>query len=160
MDVFNRADFEGQSKVLPTLKLLFSGCTLNIEQHFNTKNPIDIFITATTQNNVEHFYAIECKHRHFAHTKFEKYGYIIEQHKVRDLMRVAKKGYKPIYLNSFDDGMMMVWNLNELNFDECGETGEMTFKRTTVVENETRTETLNKITLMKEQTVWMGKMKY
>lgn len=159
MDVFNKADFEGQSKVIPTLKNLFSGCTLNIEQHYNTKNPVDIYITATTKNNTEHYYAIECKHRNFAHTKFEKYGYIIEHHKVKELMKESQRGYKPIYLNSFNDGYMLIWNLEEIDFNECGETGELTFKKTTVLKDETRTYKLNKITLMKNQCVWRGKMK-
>ena len=42
-------------------------------------------------------------------------------------------------------------NYEEIDFNECGETGELTFKKTTVLKDETRTYKLNKITLMKKR---------
>ena len=95
MDMFNEADKYGQSRILPTIKALFSGCTLNIERHFDDKNPIDIYVTATTKSGKEVWYAIECKDRKMSHTKYKDEGYIIEDHKMKELMKAANKGYRP-----------------------------------------------------------------
>lgn len=158
MDKFAEADNFGQTKILPTLKQMFSACTLTIDQHFDDKNSIDIYITATTKNNKEVWYAIECKDRKMSHTKYENEGYIIEDWKVKELLNASSKGYKPIYLNSFSDDYIVVWNLDKIDFSKCGETGLKQFHRTTVMKNDFDLYSKNKITLKNSQSEWIGKI--
>ena len=158
MDKFNDADKYGQSRILPTIKALFSGCTLNIEQHFDDKNPIDIYVTATTKSGKEVYYAIECKNRKMHHTKYKDDGYIIEEKKINELMKAANKGYRPLYLNSFNDDYVIIWNLNNIDFGECGETGEIEFFKTEVTRGQTGKEKKNKTTLKNSQAVYIAKM--
>ena len=159
MNLFNEADKYGQNKVLPTIKMLFSGATdLNIEQHFNDTSSIDIYMTATTKDSREHYYAIECKDRKMLHTKYADDGYIIEDWKVKELMREYKNGYVPIYLNSFTDDYIICWDVSKIDFDECGETGAKQFHRTTVMKNDNDLYVKNKITLKNKQAVWIGKI--
>ena len=51
MNAFHKADKEGQKKVKDTIKVLFSGCTLTIDEHIEDSGYIDIYITATTANH-------------------------------------------------------------------------------------------------------------
>ena len=155
---FNDADKYGQDKVMNTITTLLSGCTLQIEQHFNDTNPIDIYITATTKSRKEVYYAIECKDRKMPHTKYQDSGYIIEDHKMKELMKAANKGYRPLYLNSFNDGYVIIWNLNKIDLNECGETGEKQFHRTTVKKSNNDLYTKNKITLKNNQAEWIGQI--
>lgn len=158
MDMFNDADKYGQSRILPTIKALFSGCTLQIEQHFDDKNPIDIYITATTKSGKEVYYAIESKDRKMSHTKYQYDGYIIEDKKIKELMKAANKGYRPLYLNSFNDDYVIIWNLNNIDFGECGETGEIEFFKTEVTRGQSGKEKKNKTTLKNSQAVYIAKM--
>lgn len=158
MDKFNDADMHGQDRILPTLKAVFSGCTLNIERHFDDKNPIDIYVTATTKSGKEVLYAIECKDRKMTHTKYKDDGYIIEDKKINELMKAANKGYRPLYLNSFNDDYVIIWNLNNIDFGECGETGEIEFFKTEVTRGQTGKEKKNKTTLKNSQAVYIAKM--
>ena len=158
MDLFNEADKYGQDKVMNTITTLLSGCTLQIEQHFNDTNPIDIYITATTKSGKEVWYAIECKDRKMSHTKYQYDGYIIEDHKMKELMKAANKGYRPIYLNSFSDNYIICWDLSKLDFGECGETGEIEFFKTEVTRGQTGKEKKNKTTLKNSQAVYIAKM--
>lgn len=158
MDKFAEADNYGQCKVIPTIKGIFSACTLTIDQHFDDKNSIDIYITATTKNQKEIYYAIECKDRKMSHTKYAEDGYIIEDHKVKELLKASEKGYRPIYLNSFSDDYIVVWNLDKIDFSKCGETGEKQFHRTTVMKNDFDLYSKNKITLKNSQSEWIGKI--
>ena len=158
MDIFDYADKKGQSRILPTIKALFSGCTLQIEQHYDDKNPIDIYITATTKNNKEVWYAIELKDRKMPHTKYQYDGYIIEDHKIKELMNAANKGYRPLYLNSFNDDYVIIWNLNNIDLNECGETGEIEFFKTEVTRGQSGKEKKNKTTLKNSQAVCITKM--
>lgn len=158
MDIFDSTDMHGQSRILPTIKALFSGCTLNIERHFDDKNPIDIYVTATTKSGKEVYYAIECKDRKMTHTKYKDDGYIIEDKKIKELMKAANKGYRPLYLNSFNDDYIIIWNLNKLDFTECGETGEIEFFKTEVTRGQTGKEKKNKTTLKNSQAVYIAKM--
>jgi hypothetical protein len=93
-----------------------------------------------------------------SHTKYAEDGYIIEDHKVKELLKASEKGYKPIYLNSFSDDYIVVWNLNNIDFTKCGETGEKQFHRTTVLKNDFDLYSKNKITLKNSQSEWIGKM--
>lgn len=159
MNLFNEADCYGQTKIMPTLRAMFSGATsLQVEQHFNDTNSIDIYVTATTKNNKEVWYAIECKDRKMTHTKYKDEGYIIEDWKVKELLKAHKDGYKPIYLNSFSDNYIICWDLSKIDFEECGKTGEKTFHKTTVMKSNDDLYKKNKITLKNSQSVWLGKM--
>ena len=158
MTEFNEADKYGQDKVMNTITTLLSGCTLNIERHFDDKNPIDIYITATTKSGKEVYYAIECKDRKMTHTKYKDDGYIIEEKKINELMKAANKGYRPLYLNSFNDDYVIIWNLNNIDFGECGETGEIEFFKTEVTRGQTGKEKKNKTTLKNSQAVYIAKM--
>ena len=158
MDIFDSTDMHGQSRILPTIKALFSGCTLQIEQHYEDKGGVDIYITATTKSGKEVLYAIECKDRKMSHTKYQDSGYIIEDHKMKELMKAANKGYRPLYLNSFNDDYVIIWNLNNIDLNECGETGEKQFHRTTVKKSNNDIYTKNKITLKNKQAEWIGRI--
>ena len=158
MDIFDSTDMHGQSRILPTIKALFSGCTLQIEQHYEDKGGIDMYLTATTKSGKEVYYAIECKDRKMPHTKYQYDGYIIEDHKIKELMKAANKGYRPLYLNSFNDDYVIIWNLNNIDFGECGETGEIEFFKTEVTRGQTGKEKKNKTTLKNSQAVCITKM--
>ena len=158
MTEFNDADKYGQDKVMNTITTLLSGCTLQIEQHFNDTNPIDIYITATTKSGKEVWYAIECKDRKMNHTKYQYDGYIIEDKKIKSLLKAHKMGYRPIYLNSFNDNYIICWDLSKLDFGECGETGEIEFFKTEVTRGQTGKEKKNKTTLKNSQAVCITKM--
>ena len=73
MDKFSNYDKKGQDKVVPILNELFSKCKdVNIEQHYQDKGRIDIFVTATTHSNITKRYAIECKDRWFESTTYSE----------------------------------------------------------------------------------------
>lgn len=158
MDLFNDADKYGQSRILPTIKALFSGCTLQIEQHYEDKGGIDMYLTATTKSGKEVLYSIECKDRKMSHTKYQYDGYIIEDKKIKSLLKAHKMGYRPIYLNSFNDNYIICWDLSKLDFGECGETGEIEFFKTEVTRGQTGKEKKNKTTLKNSQAVCITKM--
>ena len=119
-DAYEKADAEGQSKVLPVLKELFSKTELTFEQHVTDKNEIDIKFTATTISS-QSYYSVECKHRNYSHKVFKKGGYLLEDKKKDSLLGAYKKGYKPIYANTFDDGVIIMWDLSKINFDSLKE---------------------------------------
>ena len=158
MDLFAYADKQGQSRILPTIKALFSGCTLQIEQHYEDKGGIDMYLTATTKSGKEVCYAIESKDRKMTHTKYQYDGYIIEDKKIKSLLKAHKMGYRPIYLNSFNDNYIICWDLSKLDFGECGETGEIEFFKTEVTRGQTGKEKKNKTTLKNSQAVCITKM--
>lgn len=116
MDIFSETDRIGQDKVVEILKDTFSACTLNIEQHYEDKAYVDIIMTATTANNVSHTYAIECKDRWYKSTAFN--DWMLEEHKYNHLMEYKKKGYKPIYFNTFSDGKYMLWDVSKGDWEK------------------------------------------
>lgn len=126
MNIYNERDSKGQEKVVPILEDLFSGCTINLEQHIEDSGEIDIFMTATTKNNREYYYAIECKDREYRLSDFD--DWIIETRKYRALKQASIRGYRPIYINTFPDGEYLIWNLNLVEPTER----VMKTKRTTV----------------------------
>ena len=93
-----------------------------------------------------------------SHTKYQDSGYIIEDKKIKELMKAANKGYRPLYLNSFNDDYIIIWNLNNIDFGECGETGEIEFFKTEVTRGQTGKEKKNKTTLKNSQAVCITKM--
>lgn len=127
MNKFQQIDKIGQAKVIEQLPKLFSGQTLNIEQHYIDKSTIDILVTATTKNNVEHYYAIEAKDRWYKHTDFNEW--YLEFDKKDELMK--KQNYTPIYFNTFVDNYMIIWDLSKLNWSEI-KTDKRYLKKCTV----------------------------
>lgn len=111
MDIYDKADQQGQDKVMKFLPMLFSACTITCEQHFHDKSPVDIFVTATTQSGKITTYAIECKDRKCSHNEYQ--DYMIEEHKYNSIKQFANQGYRPIYLNTFSDDTFYAWNLNK-----------------------------------------------
>lgn len=157
MDKFDLMDAKGQGVALQFIGAMFSAQTINYNQHFEDKYPVDIHLTATTKNNNEHWYAVECKHRDYRHNQF-KDGWIIERHKIKDITKESAKGYRPCYLCTFNDGYCAVWDLSKINWDECGKTGLKDYFNTEVERNAAKMHRENKITLKIEQAVWLGKM--
>ena len=111
MDKYTQKDQQGQSKVVNELHKIFSACTLTIDQHYLDKSTVDIYVTATTQTGKESYYAIEAKDRDYNHNTFN--DYILEIPKYNELIKKVK--YKPLYVNTFKDNWMTIWNLNDID---------------------------------------------
>lgn len=155
------ADYRGQQKVIPTLEKIFEPyfTTISIDPHFDDYSSIDIYMYGTKQDNTSIKYAIECKDRNMEHTAYAEEGYILEDHKKNKLMEARDMGYRPIYINTFTDDYMVVWNLDKIDFSECGTTGEKKWSQTTVYKGIDPTYKKNKITLKNSQAQWIGKIK-
>lgn len=110
MDIYDEADYYGQVKAVSQLEKIFSGATLTIEQHFDDKANIDLYVTATTKSNISSTYAIECKDRHYTHTYSNEW--FIEYPKYKRLIETKVDGYKPLYLNTFKDDYIAIWNVD------------------------------------------------
>lgn len=107
---YQQKDYEGQLKALPVLKNLFKNCSdLIIEHHILDNGRIDIFVTATTNSNVVHKYAIECKHRDFSSTTYD--SIMLNPDKWGWLIAYSKLGYKPLFFNTFTDNTYMIWDV-------------------------------------------------
>lgn len=133
MSKFNDYDRKGQQKVMNILPNLFSGCTLNFEQHIDDNGKVDIFMSATTQTRM-YKYAIEAKDRWYTHNYFDTW--VLEEDKYKELMKHYENGYKPIYFNTFSDNKFLVWDLSKV---DCTKKGELTTPKTTVVDTGTVT---------------------
>lgn len=165
MTEFQKADNYGRDKVITTLVTVLTPYLDNIEVTYTgIKDKEDIFIIGNNKktNNIIK-YCIECKDRKFEHTKYdndemkdEERGYIIEQHKKEYLITQSQYGMIPLYVNSFSDDYVVVWNLNKVDWSNCSTTGEKTFKEKTVVDSEKYVD--NKQTLKLEQAQWIGKL--
>ena len=165
MTEFQKADNYGRDKVITTLVTVLTPYLDNIEVTYTgIKDKEDIFIIGNNKktNNIIK-YCIECKDRKFEHTKYdndemkdEERGYIIEQHKKEYLITQSQYGMIPLYVNSFSDDYVVVWNLNKVDWDNCSTTGDKTFKEKTVVDSEKYVD--NKQTLKLEQAQWIGKL--
>lgn len=127
MNIYNTYDKKGQDKVLKILPKLFSGYTLNIEQHIEDNGKVDIFMSASTETKL-YKYAIEAKDRWHPHTAFADEGWILEEDKYIELMEYYKQGYRPIYFNTFNDGTYVVWDVSKCKFTK----GSKTSRRKTV----------------------------
>ena len=110
MDKYAKTDAIGQGKVMPKLKELFSGFTTTFEQHYEDKGTVDIFFTASTQNESVR-YAVECKDRYYKHTDFDEW--MIEKKKYKTLQLAKDEGYRPIYVNTYTDNWIDIWNLDK-----------------------------------------------
>lgn len=118
MNKFFEADVKGQNKVLPVLRNMFSGFNTKVEPHFDDYTAIDIYMSASTSSTL-YKYAIECKDRDMSHDKYD--SYILEDSKREKLLEAFKEGYKPIYINTFTDDYMVVWDLSKIDFNDCAE---------------------------------------
>lgn len=130
MDKFTNYDKKGQDKVVPILKELFNKCKdVNIEQHYQDKGRIDIFVTATTHNDITKRYAIECKDRWFESTAYSEI--MLNPDKWGWLMGYKGLGYSPLFLNTFTDDKYVIWDVSKKNWD----VGTFSVPVTTVVDN-------------------------
>ena len=82
-------------------------------------NPIDIYMTGLTANGRVKPYAVELKDRwNYDSTSYgtsaSTEGWIIENHKVRNLEDSTNSGYTPIYACFFKDGVLAIWDLSKL----------------------------------------------
>lgn len=111
MDKYSKADQQGQEIVVKILKRIFSGCTLDIDQHYDDMSPVDIYMTATTKDEKQTTYAIECKDRKYGHNTFS--DSVIEIHKYDAVSATQEDGYRPIYFNTFSDDTYLVWDLSK-----------------------------------------------
>lgn len=114
MNRCKEADRVGQQKVINELIKLFSGATLNIQQHWVDGATIDIAITATTKNN-EYYYIIEGKDRNYNHDSFNG-EWFLEKDKYESMMEYRRNN-KVLYINTFKDNYMVVWDITKINLD-------------------------------------------
>ena len=113
MNIFNEIDKKGQTKVVDQLTKIFSAYTLTIDQHYIDSSTVDIYVTASTSNNKEYYYVIEAKDRKYNHNQFN--SWIIEDDKKNELL--LKTNYKPLYINTFQDNWIGVWDLSQIKFE-------------------------------------------
>lgn len=156
MNEFSKADKYGRDKVKDRLLSLFSDYLSNVDLYYceDDTSRSDIFVSGWSNNDKLITYCIECKDRKFEHKKYEEEGYIIEQPKKEYLITQSQYGMIPLYVNSFSDNYMVIWNLNKINWDDCGKTGEKTFETTTVKKGKLYQD--NKQTLKLKQAQWIG----
>lgn len=147
---FKETDKQGQEKVVPMLKKIFSGCTLTVDQHWEDSAPVDILVTARTTNNNEYYYCFECKDRWYDSNRFE--DWTIEPHKIKTLQQYYSSGYTPCYVNTFKDNVMVIWDINKCNMTEH----TIYASKTTVVD--TGKVLKNNKGLKIDDAVWKGEM--
>lgn len=116
MNVFQEVDQYGQELVISQLEKIFSGQTLTFDQHIDDKGAVDIFFTATTTNGNQYTYAVECKDRHYSHNYSDEW--FIEVHKYEDLMSTTERGDRPLYINTYKDKWINVWDLSKVTLKE------------------------------------------
>lgn len=134
MDEFERAEISGQTKAVKVIKELFKNCKLNIVQHIENKNGIDIYVTATTKNGTTARYSIEAKDRSMEHKSFGGL-WMIEKPKMYKLIDDVSKGYTALYLNTFGDNTYFIWNPMKNKFvDGIINAKKYTVKASAVVE--------------------------
>lgn len=99
-----------------------------------TKNPVDIYFTATTINNKEVPYVGEIKERKYylSHPKNKVTTWMLETYKLDALM--ARNSHIPLYINFFLNNYMLVWNLNKIDFSKL-EIREMELEKNTLEDN-------------------------
>lgn len=120
LDIFQKTDMDGQAKAKKYLNKIFNerGYDLEYEQHYQDKGGIDIFMIAKKNDKIVRKYAVEAKDRSFHVEKYE--DLIIEKDKYNKLIEESKKGYYPIYLNTFTNGCA-IWNLLKCIIYDMGE---------------------------------------
>jgi hypothetical protein len=161
---FVKADKYGRDKVCEKLKTIFNEKLTDVDVFYNQEDESRSDIIVSGWKNEKIFtYIIECKDRKFEHTKFDNdnineddRGYIIEEKKKKYLLDQIQYNFIPLYVNSFSDDYMVIWNFKKINWDECGKTGDKTFKEKTVVDSEKYID--NKQTLKLSQAQWIGKL--
>lgn len=96
-----------------------------------TKNPVDIYFTATTINNREVPYVAEIKEREYylADPKNEITTWMLETYKLDALMK--RKNHRPLYINFFKNDIFLVWDLKKIDFSEL-EIKRKELKKTTL----------------------------
>lgn len=100
-------------------------------QPTETNNRVDIYFTATTINNKEIAYVGEIKERKYPLSNPDnKVTYwMMEIDKLEELKK--NKEHRPLYINFFTNNMILVWDLNKLDFSKI-EKKEMELKKKTM----------------------------
>lgn len=112
MDIFSKADKQGQAKVVDQLYKIFSGQTLTVDQHYIDKSTVDIYVTATTKTNKSYLYVFEVKDRNFEHTKYS--DCFLDVDKLNELRK--REGYRQMYVHTFTDDWISIWDIGKIDF--------------------------------------------
>lgn len=96
-----------------------------------TNNRVDIYFTATTINNKEVAYVGEIKERKYPLSNPDnKVTYwMLQFDKLEELKK--NKEHRPLYINIFSNNIILVWDLNKLDFSKI-EKKEMELNKTTL----------------------------
>lgn len=99
-----------------------------------TNNPVDIYFTATTINNIEVPYVGEIKERKYYLSNPNKKvtNWMLELYKLDELME--RKNHTPLYINFFLNNSILVWNLNKIDFSKL-EVRKMELAKNTLEDN-------------------------
>ena len=152
LNKFNSVDAYGQEKVIKVLKDIFSRNNPRFIQHIEDNGRVDIEMYVTDKNGNEVKYAIECKDRYMPDWRYN--SYIIEDGKIDALTTYSADGYKPLYINTFSNDMMYVWDISNIEYDMIY--GKEYHYKTV---EESGTYRKDKKMVRKEDAVWVGKMK-
>lgn len=76
-----------------------------ITQSLKISDKYDCIVTAKQE------YIVEIKVRNMKSTRYA--DYMMEESKYKYLMERAKEGYVPLYVNFFEDGLCLIWDLTE-----------------------------------------------
>lgn len=106
-------------------------------QPTETNNRVDIYFTATTTNNKEVAYVGEIKERKYPLSNPDnKVTYwMLQLDKLEELKK--NKEHRPLYINIFSNNIILVWDLNKLDFSNM-EKKKMELKKTTLEDTGTK----------------------
>lgn len=109
----------------------------NYIQPTETNNRVDIYFTATTTNNKEVAYVAEIKERKYPLSNPDnKVTYwMLQLDKLEELKK--NKEHRPLYINIFSNNIILVWDLNKLDFSKIDKK-EMELKKTTLEDTGTK----------------------
>lgn len=102
-----------------------------------TNNRVDIYFTATTTNNKEVAYVGEIKERKYplSNPNNKVTYWMLQLDKLEELKK--NKEHRPLYINIFSNNIILVWDLNKLDFSKI-EKKKMELKKTTLEDTGTK----------------------
>lgn len=102
-----------------------------------TNNRVDIYFTATTTNNKEVAYVGEIKERKYplSNPNNKVTYWMLQLDKLEELKK--NKEHRPLYINIFSNNIILVWDLNKLDFSNM-EKKKMELKKTTLEDTGTK----------------------
>ena len=140
-------DWETKQEFVSLIKVLFKDFNLTIDIPYDPYSPVDVYFTAYTDTRTV-TYACELKERwDYDSTSYGadgQQGWVIEDWKKEVLEEKKAEGYNPIYVNLYKDGIIRIWNLNDVK--DFGTTGVKNWRRHTV-DDEGGTYRKSKLTL-------------